>query len=182
MLKLGRRSDDINGVYQDFAARRGLELINHEGVEAGIYLGEATFLTSGGSFSEELVQLIDKTNVATIHFRGGDLLYEDLVDEIISNHAFNVHRRDVDLESLNVTLNANRLMAGLEAHDVKSHIKLGTQLRKEGKLREAFIVFKKSFDLDPEEKSVWFYLAQTSKELGLLREYDRWKALVVGKV
>ena len=180
-LKLGRRSDDISGVYQDFAARRGLELINHEGVELGIYVGEASFLTSGGSFTEEIVQMIDKTNIATIHFRGGERLYEDLVDELISNHEFNVHRRDVDLDSLNVTLNANRLMAALEAHDVKSHIKLGTQLRKEGKLREAMIVFKKSFELDPEEKSVWFYLAQTSKELGLSREYDRWKGLVVGK-
>jgi tetratricopeptide (TPR) repeat protein len=180
-LKLGRRSDEINGVYQDFEARRGLELIDHEGVEVGIYLGKATFLTSGGSFAEELVQMIDKTNIATIHFRGGDLLYEDLVDELISNHAFNVHRRDVDLESLNVTLNANRLMGALEAHDVKSHIKLGTQLRKEGRLREAMIVFRKSYDLDAEEKSVWFYLAQTSKELGLQREYDRWKGLVVGK-
>ena len=181
-LRLGRRSDDINGVYHDFQARRGLELINHEGVEVGIYLGDASFLTSSGTFREELVQMIDKTNIATIHFRGGDLLYEDLVDEMISNHQFNVHRRDVDLESLNVTLNANRLMAGLEAHDIKSHIKLGTQLRKEGKLREAMIVFKKSFDLDPEEKSVWFYLAQTAKELGLQREYDRWKGLVVGQL
>lgn len=180
-LKLSRRSDDINGVYQDFAARRGLELINHEGVEVGIYLGDATFLMSGGSFTEELVQMIDKTNIATIHFRGADMLYEDLVDELISNHSFNVHRRDVDLDSLNVTLNANRFMAALEAHDVKSHIKLGTQLRKEGKMREAMIVFKKCYDLDPDEKSVWFYLAQTSKELGLQREYDRWKALVVGK-
>jgi len=180
-LKLGRRSDDISGVYQDYGARRGVELINHEGVEVGIYVGEAQFLTSGGSFSEELVQVIDKTNIATIHFRGGERLYEDLVDELISNHSFNVHRRDVDLDSLNVTLNANRLMAALEAHDVKSHIKLGTQLRKEGKLREALIVFKKSFELDPEEKSVWFYLAQTARELGLAREYDRWKMLVVGK-
>jgi tetratricopeptide (TPR) repeat protein len=180
-LKLGRRSDDIAGVYQDFGARRGLELINHEGVELGIYVGEASFLTSGGSFSEELVNMIDKTNIATIHFRGGDILYEDLVDELISNHQFNVHRRDVDLDSLNVTLNANRFMAALEAHDVKSHIKLGTQLRKEGKLREAMIVFKKSYELDPEEKSVWFYLAQTSKELGLAREYERWKGFVVGK-
>ena len=125
--------------------------------------------------------MIDKTNIATIHFRGGDLLYEDLVDELISNHEFNVHRRDVDLDSLNVTLNANRLMGALEAHDIKSHIKLGTQLRKEGKPREAMIVFKKCFELDPDEKSVWFYLAQTSKELGLAREYDRWKGLVVGK-
>ncbi len=180
-LKLGRRSDDISGVYQDFAARRGLELINHEGVELGIYVGEASFLTSGGSFAEEIVNMIDKTNIATIHFRGGDQLYEDLVDELVSNHEFNVHRRDGDLDSLNVTLNANRLMAALEAHDVKSHIKLGTQLRKEAKLREAMIVFKKSFELDPEEKSVWFYLAQTSKELGLAREYERWKGLVVGK-
>jgi tetratricopeptide (TPR) repeat protein len=181
-LKLGRRSDDISGVYQDFAARRGLELINHEGVELGIYVGDASFLTSGGSFVEEVVQMIDKTNIATIHFRGGERLYEDLVDELISNHQFNVHRRDVDLDSLNVTLNANRLMAALEAHDVKSHIKLGTQLRKDGKPREAMIVFKKSYELDPEEKSVWFYLAQTAKELGLAREYDRWKGLVVGKV
>lgn len=181
-LKLGRRSEDINGVYHDFQARRGLELINHEGVEVGIYLGDAAFLTSAGTFREELVQMIDKTNIATIHFRGGDMIYEDLVDELISDHTFNVHRRDVDLESLNVTLNANRMMAGLEAHDIKSHIKLGTQLRKEGKLREAMIVFKKSFDLDPEEKSVWFYLAQTSKELGLERDYDRWKGLVVGQM
>lgn len=181
-LRLGRRGQDINGVYQDFQARRGLELINHEGVEVGIYLGKAQFLTSSGAFTEELVQMIDKTNIATIHFRGGDMLYEDLVDELISNHEFNVHRRDVDLESLNVTLNANRLMAGLEAHDIKSHIKLGTQLRKEGKLREALIVFKKSYDLDPEEKSVWFYLAQTAKELGLQREYERWKGLVVGQM
>src|SRR3990172_526878 len=116
-LTLGRGSEDISGVYQDYGARRGVELINHEGVEVGIYVGEAQFLTSGGSFSEELVQVIDKTNIATIHFRGGERLYEDLVDELISNHSFNVHRRDVDLDSLNVTLNANRLMAALEAHD-----------------------------------------------------------------